>query len=423
MPTEVREAGTGAQVVPGADGAGVPASGSVRRSDMADIRRRVASGLAGPWRVVPILIALAAIWAFFTVQSPIFLSSQNLTNLTNQISVSTFVALGLVFLLLVRQIDLSLAGVAAVAGGIAGVLSTSTHWNPVAAVVVALAFGAGAGIIQGSVVTVLGTSAFIVTLGGMFILEAVLFWELPVTQVVPLANTPLQAIAFSYVPAWVSYVVGVAAVGAFAALRWGDHRSRCRHGIRSSLVATTVVPSLALAVLVFGVLIFVFNAYRGVPAPAVVLIGCCAILAYVQKRTPLGKHIYAIGGNPEAARRAGVHVKTVTVFTFALGGFMAAAGGIVQASQLLGVSQQSEDLTLLLGALAAVVVGGVSLAGGRGNVWAAVIGGILIGSIQNGLDLINSSSAVQWFVEGMILIVAVIIDALISRSSINVGGT
>lgn len=102
---------------------------------------------------------------------------------------------------------------------------------------------------------------------------------------------------------------------------------------------------------------------------------------------------------------------------------MAAAGGIVQASQLLGVSQQSEDLTLLLGALAAVVVGGVSLAGGRGNVWAAVIGGILIGSIQNGLDLINSSSAVQWFVEGMILIVAVIIDALISRSSINVGGT
>lgn len=372
---------------------------------------------AGRWRIVPILVALGVIWAFFAVQSPVFLSSRNLTNLTNQISVSTFLALGLVFLVLIQQIDISLAAVAAVAGGIAAALSTEAHWNPVVAVVVALASGIAAGLIQGLIVMLLGVPAFIVTLGGMFILEAILFWELPVTQVIPLANTPLQEIAFSNVAPWLSYVFGAVAIVAVATLRWSNHSARRQNGLPSSLLRSTILPIVALALLVFGLLVFVFNAYSGVPAPAVVLIALCAVLSYMSGHTPLGKHIYAIGGNPEAARRAGIRVKLVTVLIFAFAGFLAAAGGIVQASQLLGVSESASDLTVLLGAIAAVVVGGVSLSGGRGSVWSAVIGGVLIGSIQNGLDLINSSTAVQWAVEGTVLIIAVVIDALISKSS------
>jgi D-xylose transport system permease protein len=381
------------------------------------LRGNLASALAGRWRIVPIVIALAIIWTFFTVQSPVFLSSRNLTNLANQISVSTFLALGLVFLVLVQQIDISLAAVAAMAGGTAAVLNTEAHWNVIVSVVVALAVGVGAGLVQGAIVTLIGVPAFIVTLGGMFIFEAVLFWELPVTQVVPLANTPLQDIAFTNVPAWLSYVLGAVTVGLFGGIRWTDHGARLRNGLTSRLISSTVAPTCALAVLIFGLLIFVFNAYTGVPTPAVIIIGLCGVLAYVGGHTPLGKHIYAIGGNPEAARRAGIRVKVVTVLIFALAGFLAAAAGIVQASQLLGVSEAAADLTLLLGALAAVVVGGISLYGGRGSVWAAVIGSILIGSIQNGLDLINSSTAVQWSVEGAVLIAAIVIDALISRSS------
>ncbi len=143
----------------------------------------------------------------------------------------------------------------------------------------------------------------------------------------------------------------------------------------------------------------------------------CIILFLCQRAHAVGQAHLRDWGNPEAARRAGIRVKLVTVFIFGLAGFLSAAAGIVQASQLLGVSEAAADLTLLLGALAAVVVGGISLYGGRGSVWAAVIGGILIGSIQNGLDLINSSTAVQWSVEGAVLIAAVVIDALISRSS------
>jgi D-xylose transport system permease protein len=381
------------------------------------LRAQIATALAGRFRLVPIVIALGVVWAFFAIQSPIFLSSRNLTNLTNQISVSTFLALALVFLVLVQQIDISLAAVAAVAGGIAAILNTESHLNVILAVAIALAFGAAAGLVQGAIVTLLDVPAFIVTLGGMFIFEAVLFWELPVTQVVPLANTPLQQIAFTYVPAWLSYLLGGLAVATFGFLRWSTYRDRQRDGLPVNLLRSTILPTAALGALVAGALVFVFNAYAGVPTPAIVLVGFVTALAYLSGNTPLGKHIYAIGGNPEAARRAGIRVKLVTVFIFALAGFLAAAGGIVQASQLLGVSEAASDLSLLLGALAAVVIGGISLAGGRGTVWGAVIGGIMVGSIQNGLDLINSSTAVQWFVEGAVLVIAITIDSLISKSS------
>ena len=205
------------------------------------------------------------------------------------------------------------------AGGTAAVLNTEAHWNVIVAVVVALAVGVGAGLVQGAIVTVIGVPAFIVTLGGMFIFEAVLFWELPVTQVVPLANTPLQDIAFTNVPAWLSYVLGAVTVGLFGALRFTDHKARLRNGLASRLVSSTVLPTCALVVLVFGLLIFVFNAYTGVPTPAVIIMGLCAVLSYVSGHTALGKHIYAIGGNPEAARRAGIRVKLVTLFIFRAG--------------------------------------------------------------------------------------------------------
>jgi D-xylose transport system permease protein len=381
------------------------------------VRRQLAVALMGPWRLAPIVISLAAIWAFFAAQSPIFLTSRNLTNLTNQIAVSTAVALALVFILVVRQVDISLAALAAVAGGIAGRLTVDAHWSLALAICAALAFGILVGVVQATIVTVFNAPSFIVTLGGLFVLNAILLWLLPVTAVIPLAGTPLQGVAGSFLPEWLSYVLGAAVVSVFAALRLTYHRARRREGIPSRLLTRVVVPAIVLAILVVVLLVFVFNAYRGVPTPAVIIVACSALLAYVAGQTPFGRHLYAIGGNPEAARRAGIPVGLMTVSTFALGGCLAALAGILSASRQLGVSAQSSDLTLLLGALAAVVIGGVSLFGGRGSVWAALIGGLVIGSIQNGLDLINSSTQIQWTVEGLVLICAVVIDALIARNA------
>jgi D-xylose transport system permease protein len=323
--------------------------------------------------------------------------------------------------MVVRQIDISLAALSAVGGAIAANLSVQSHWNVAIAIAVALGFGVLVGIVQGAIVTFLRAPSFVVTMGGMFILEATLLWLLPVTQEVPLAGTPLQAIAGTYLPAWASYMLATIAVLVFAGMRWSHHIARRREGLATSLVRSTVLPSIFLAVFIFFVLIAVFNRYLGVPTPALIVMGVCVVLSYIAYQTPLGKRIYAIGGNPEAARRAGTPVRLITVLIFAIAGCLASLAGIVNASWQLGVSAQSSDLTLLLGALAAVVIGGVSLFGGRGSPWAAVIGGLLVGSIQNGLDLINSSTQVQWTVEGIVLIFAVIIDAQISRGAPELG--
>jgi D-xylose transport system permease protein len=379
-------------------------------------RRRLADAMMGPWRLTPILVALGAIWAFFESQNSIFLSSQNLTNLTNQIAVSSLVALGLVFLLLVKQIDISLASLSAVSGAIAADLSVQDHWNTALAIVVALAMGVAVALVQSLIVTIFKTPSFIVTLGGMFILNATLLWLLPVTQVVPLTDTPMQNIAGTYLKGSVSYVLGAVAVVLYAILRWSNYRARRREGLEAHFLRSTLTP-VAAATIVMLALCLIFNAYLGVPFPGVIVAAAFLIMSYIASHTPFGRHVYAVGGNTEAARRSGLHVKAITCATFVIAGFLASIAGVVEASRELGVSAQSDDLTLLLGALAAVVIGGVSLFGGRGSVWGALIGGIVIGSIQNGLDLINSSTQVQWAVEGVVLILAIILDAVISRAA------
>lgn len=403
-------------VEPQAPVAGQTDQAGGHRTRLVEAKSRVVAGLMGPWRLVPLLGALAVVWAFFTAENSLFLSSRNLSNLSNQIAVSTLLALGLVFVMVVRQLDISLAASSAVAGGIAAALNVEAHWSIVPAIAVALAMGIAAAVVLCAIVVRFKAPSFIVTLGGMFVLEAALLWLLPSAQVIPLFDTPLQYIAGTYLPAWLSYVLAGTAVLAFGRLRWTFHAARVREGLPSDLMTSTLLPTAALAVFAVVVLVFVFNAYLGVPIPAVIVIAVTSILAYIAAQTPFGKHIYAVGGNPEAARRAGIRVGLVTTGAFAIAGLLAATAGIVNASRNLGVSAESSDLTLLLGALAAVVIGGVSLFGGRGNVWGVVIGGILIGSLQNGLGLMNASTQAQWTVEGVVLIVAVVVDSAIAKN-------
>lgn len=384
-----------------------------------DLRQQVVTGLTGPWRTLPLILALGVVWVFFAIESPLFLSSRNLTNLSNQIAVSSLLALALVFVVVVRQIDISLASLAAVCGGIAAHLSAEEGWDPVVAVALTLIAGVCVPTFQSWIVMKSRAPSFIVTLGGMFILNAALMWMLPVTQVIVLSGTPLQAVAGTYLPDWLSYLLAGMGVALFGLLRRNYHADRLREGSPSHLLQSTVLPTAGLAVVVFGILIFVFDAYRGVPLPAVIVVTTAVVLSYVGTQTPLGKHIYAIGGNPEAARRAGIKVEGVTAITFAIAGFVAAWAGVINASRLLGVSAQSTDLTLLLVALSAVVVGGVSLFGGRGGIWSVLLGGILMGSIQNGLQLMAVSQEVQWTVQGVVLVIAVVIDASISRHAAN----
>jgi D-xylose transport system permease protein len=379
-------------------------------------RRRLSAWLEGPLRLVPVLIALIAIWVLFQAQDSVFLSSRNLTNLANQIAVTTILGLGLMLVLIVRQIDLSLAALSAVCGVLAARLAVLSGWPVEAAVAAALLAGCAAGTIQGVIVTAFRAPSFIVTLGGYFVFSGLVLVLLPSTQAISLANTPLQDIASTSLPDGVSYIVAAGVVALFAGVRFTYVREARHAHMPVNAASHVIVPTAALAALVFAV-VAIFNSYQGVPTPTVIVAGLMAVLAYTSSHTPLGKHLYAVGGNPEAARRAGIPVAKLTVITFAVGGLLTAVGGLVAASRGLGVSGQSVDLTLLFGAVSAAVIGGVSLFGGRGTVWGVLVGSLVIGSISNGLLLLNASTQVIYIAQGGILVGAVVIDALVARNA------
>ncbi|TGT53444.1 inner-membrane translocator [Mesorhizobium sp. M00.F.Ca.ET.170.01.1.1] len=378
-------------------------------------RQNLLEALSTKWRVVPVLLSLALIWAIFASQSPVFLSARNLTNLADQIATTSIVALGLVLVLVVAEIDLSVAGLAAVCAGIVGVLVVNMDVGLSIALIIAIAVGGLYGLLQGSMIVYSGAPAFIVTLGFSLMLQGVLLILLPAESgLVPLAGTDLQFLAAYRLPTTVSYALP-AAVGLIGlAMRLNDHRQRVAYGLPSNLMS-----SMAIGVaIIFASLavVAIFNAYRGVPLTVAVLAGLIAILSYATTQTPFGIWLYAIGGNREAARRAGIPVNWMKMAAFSILGMLTALGGVVAAARVLGVSPASADQSLLLEAIAAAVIGGTSLFGGRGSVWAAILGALVIGSIANGMFLINASTQLRLLVQGGVLVAAVIADALIARS-------
>lgn len=379
-------------------------------------RRAILDGLATKYRIVPVLFTLVVIWGVFASQTSAFLTPRNMSNLSEQISVTAILALGLVLVLLLGQIDLSVATLSAVSGGIAGLMVVNAGLPLLPALLIAFAAGGAFGVLQGLIVVFTGAPALIVTLGGQMALQGVLLWLIPSsTGLIPLSGTVMQPIANTDIPPAYSYgaavLIGLVVIG----LRWRDHRQRAQFGLPSNVGRTLGIGLLILIGLL--ALAVLFNLYRGVPMSVGILAVLVAILAYVLSQTRFGTWLYAIGGNGEAARRAGVPVRGIKVAAFGLLGVIAAIGGVVAASRVLGVSAASNDETLLLQAIAAAVIGGTALFGGRGGVWAAVTGALVIGSIANGMFLLNASTEARLLVQGIVLVIAVAADALIARNS------
>ena len=390
-----------------------PARGARRRHELAE-------RLSGDWRFIPVLLSLAAIWIFFAAQSDAFLTSRNLSNLAGQIAVTSIIALGLVLLLIVAEIDLSVAILSSVSAAITGKLVVQSGLPAGFAIVIGIAAGACIALLQGAVVTTFGAPAFIVTLGGSLVLQGLLLALLPAdTGLIALAGTPLENVANSYLSTPVAGSIVVVTTVIVGALRWQSWAHRRSEGLQTSVARGVVVPTATVAV---GGVVFVviMDGYRGVPTPIVIVLSLLAIFYWITTQTRFGTHLYAIGDNADAARKAGIGVARVKLTAFAFVGMLSAIGGIVAASRVLSVSAQSGgDSNLLLEAVGAAVIGGASLFGGRGSVWAALLGALVIGSISNGLFLINASTEVRLGVEGLILIVAVVVDAVVSRGSIR----
>ena len=409
---------TGASVL---EGDSVSASAVEVPSTMAT-QRTLGQQLRGDLGFIPVLLTLIVIMAFFEVTTNgLFLSPRNLSFLILQNAEIALLSLGVTLVLLLGEIDLSLASVAVLSAVVMGVLSTRLGFPGWAAILVGLLVGAVAGAINGFFIAILRIPSFIVTLAASIAYAGLLLYLLN-GQATLILNDPLiiglSGSPYSYLPNW-GIALPLIAVALYIGSLLYEQARRRRTGLRLISPASLYTRIIVSAVLVIGAVIL-FQSYQGIPYSTALLFGLIILFWLILKRTTFGRHVYAVGGNPEASRRAGINVTYIRIMVFTLCSLLAAVGGIIEASRGNAVASQI-DTTLLLNAIAAAVIGGVSLFGGKGSVWNIVLGVLIIGSLVNGLALKSQGSDVQQMIEGAVLIIAVTVDALIRRAQARTG--
>ncbi len=373
-----------------------------------DLLRRFLQGDLASLRVI---LAIAVIWIIFDLQNERFLSAANLTNLFLQITAVGLIAVGVVMVLLIGEIDLSVGATSGLAAAVMAVLNVKNGWDPATAIVAGVATGAAIGLLQGMLFTRFRIPSFVVTLAGLLTWQGALLLVLGKTGTVNLSNSGITDLANTFYGPVVGWIFAAVAIAAFALVTLGGHRRRVAAG-----VTTEPMPLLLIRVAVIAVVIIVavaiLNSDRGLPLALLILLAFVIGFQALVTRTVFGRHLYAVGGSAEAARRAGIGVDKIRVIAFILCSSMAAVGGILAASRLLAVNQSSGGSNLLLEAIAAPVIAGTSLFGGRGSVWSALLGATVIGSISNGMNLLALESSVKFMITGGVLLAAVIIDAV-----------
>ena len=386
-------------------------------------RRTVGQLLRGDLGFVPVLFTLILVVIYFTiVTGGLFLKPENLSNLVGQIVTFGILGLGVIMVLLLGEIDLSIASVSVFCSVIMAVLSERYGMSALVAILAALLTGAVVGLINGFFVAVVRVPSFIVTLAASIFYSGLLLNLLAGQSTLIISNSFIVAIAGSaesFLPNYLGIGLPLIAVLLYAISLISGYLRRKRAGLRTMSLLQVVLQIVITALLVGGA-VAVFVSYQGVPYVAAILFALIALFWLIMTKTSFGRHVYAVGGSAEAARRAGINVVVIRMACFTLCSTLAAVGGIILASRGTAVASQI-DPTLLLNAIAAAVIGGVSLFGGRGSVWAVVLGALIIGSLVNGLALMSQGTDVSEMVEGVVLLIAVTVDALVRRAQMRTG--
>lgn len=386
-----------------------------RLNPIAAFGRRVRDGQLG---VIPVIFALVVIVIVFQSINHNFVSPANLVNLSTTVAYIGMLALAINFILLLGEIDLSLAQLGGLTASLLGVLMLRHGMNPVLALVVMLAFGILVGLVQGWFFAVVGIPAFVVTLAGLLAYTGLTLTTLGTQKNLSMADTFAADLANFYFPAPVAYLFGVIVVGVFLAGQVTGIIRRKRAGLEASSYLAVGVRTFILAAVLFAFLIAV-NYDFGLALPFFVL-GVVAILVDLMlRKTKYGRAIYAVGGNAEAARRSGIRVTFVRITVFMIAGGLAALFGLLKAGVTTNAGSTLVGTQDLLNAIAAAVIGGTSLFGGRGSAWAPVLGALVVGSINNGLYLIGFNSDAQQIITALVLLAAVVLDALSRRGQRN----
>lgn len=402
--------------------------------DRADSRLRHDEGIAGAIRafgdrvrsgdlgMLPVVVGLFLISVVFTSLNPVFLAPNNLVNLLFDAAAVGFISLGVVFVLLLGEIDLSIGSMSGLASAIIGVLWVNAGWPLPLAIAGAIAAGAATGFIYGFLRNRFEMPSFVATLSGLLALLGIQLYILGPTGSInlPFASPLVRFGQILIMPMWLSYALAL--VPGIVLVLGGLRTMRRRREANLSVPGMSVI-AVKAAVLTAALLFVVYylELGRGVPWMFAVFVLFVVIMDYALTRTKWGRSLFAVGGNAEAARRSGINVRLIRMSAFVICASFAALGGLFSAARLASASQQAGTGDVNLNAIAAAVIGGTSLFGGRGSAWSALLGILVIQAISNGLTLLNLSSSLRYMITGGVLAIAVIVDSLARRSRASHG--
>lgn len=402
--------------------------------DRSDSRVRHDQGLSGAIRgfsdkvrsgdlgMLPVVVGLIVISVVFTTLNPVFLAPNNLVNLLFDCATVGVISLGIVCVLMLGEIDLSVGSMSGLSSALVGVLWVNMGWPIAVAMAVAILVGLLVGLVYATLFNRLGMPSFISTLSGLLALLGLQLYILGPTGSINLPfDSPLVKFGQTMImPAWLSYSLAILPGIALLWVGMTTARRRTAANLTAQPLGALVIKASALTLaLVFAV--YYLSLGRGVPYMFGLFVGLVVALNYALTRTTWGRSMTAVGGNREAARRSGINVKRIYVSAFLLCSSLAALGGILSASRLASSSQQAGTGDVNLNAIAAAVIGGTSLFGGRGSAYSALLGIIVIQAISNGLTLLNLSSSLRYMITGGVLAIAVIVDSLARQSRVSHG--
>jgi D-xylose transport system permease protein len=381
----------------------VPAQRAARSSNSFSFKQ-----IFTQYKILALLVAVALIWAFFSWKTDGgFTSARNLSNLMRQMSITGILACGMVFVIIAGEIDLSIGSLLGLLGGVAAVLDVTRHMPLGATVAIVLAAGLVLGCLNGYLTAYAGIPSFIVGLGGMLAYRGILLGVTGGETIAPTSD-PFQQIGQAYLPPMAGIVLGAVLFVLAGVLAWRQRVSLARH-----LLPVPAVWQPALRVAVVGVVLagFVstFNSYEGIPLPVLVLLVLLGVFSYIARQTVFGRRIYAVGSNMEATRLSGINVRAVKLWIFGIMGLMCALAGLINTARLAAGSP-SAGTSGELDVIAACFIGGTSMRGGAGTVHGALVGALVMASLDNGMSMLDVDTYWQMIVKGMILTLAVWLD-------------
>jgi len=376
----------------------------------------------GELGALPIVVGIVIIAIYFQSRNSNFLTAGNFVNLIAQASPVIVIGMGVVFVLLLGEIDLSIGYVSGIGGVVAATLLVpdGNQTSTAVALIAALGAGAAIGLLQGFWFAKIGVPSFVVTLAGLLAWNGVVLQIIGNSGTIVIQDKVINGLANDYMSNTLALAVLIVSVAGFVLQQVLTVRARSRAGLPN--VPWTLIILKILVVAGAGLFVVLWaDSDRGLPYVTLLMLVAYVFWSFILNRTRFGRHVYAVGGNAEAARRAGINVDGIRIAVFTISGFMAALGGIILASRLSSVDTSTGGGSILLYSLAAAVIGGTSLFGGRGDIRSAVLGGVVIGMVANGLGLLNVAVGTQFIVTGIVLLAAATLDSLSRRRSAAAG--